>query len=73
MVRGSRERLSRVPGGYPPDRAEADLLRLKDVTFGRRLSDAEAFSPSLPDTIADALAAAVPVMRLLAGLVPVEG
>jgi uncharacterized protein (TIGR02453 family) len=66
------ERLTRVPRGFPPDHPEADLLRLKDVTFGRRLSDAEAFSPRLPDTIADALGAAVPVMRLLAGLVPAE-
>ena len=27
---------------------EADLLKLKDVTFGRRLSDADALSPDLP-------------------------
>jgi uncharacterized protein (TIGR02453 family) len=67
------ERLTRVPRGYPSDHPLADLLRLKDVTFGRRLSDAEALSPSLPDTIADALATAVPVMRLLGDLVPAEG
>lgn len=66
------ERLTRVPRGYPPDHPLADLLRLKDVTFGRRLSDAEALAPSLPDTIVDALAAAMPVLRLLAGLVPPE-
>jgi len=44
------------------------LLKLKDVTFGRRLSDEEALSPNLPDIVADDLAASVPVMRLLASL-----
>jgi uncharacterized protein (TIGR02453 family) len=63
------DRLTRVPRGYPPDHPEAELLRLKDVVFGRRLSDDEAFSADLPDTVADALGASVPVLRLLAGLV----
>ena len=40
--------LKRMPTGYPPDHPEALLLKLKDVTFGRRLSDAEALSPSCP-------------------------
>jgi uncharacterized protein (TIGR02453 family) len=62
------DRLSRVPRGFPPDHPEAELLKLKDVVFGRRLSDEEAFSAELPDTVADALAAAVPVLRLLGGL-----
>jgi uncharacterized protein (TIGR02453 family) len=62
------DRLSRVPRGFPPDHPDAELLKLKDVTFGRRLSDEEAFSAGLPDTVADALATAVPVLRLLAGL-----
>jgi len=65
------DRLSRVPRGYSADHPEAELLKLKDVVFGRRLSDAEAFSAQLPDVIADALAAAVPVLRLLASLAPV--
>jgi uncharacterized protein (TIGR02453 family) len=65
------ERLARVPRGLPPDHPEADLLRLKDVIFGRRLSDDEAFSPRLPDAIADSLEKAVPLLRLLAEL-PVE-
>ncbi|MGZ6339752.1 MAG: DUF2461 domain-containing protein, partial [Candidatus Limnocylindrales bacterium] len=64
------DRLKRVPAGFRADDPEADLLRLKDVTFGRRLSDAEALSADLPDTLADAFAAAVPVLRLLAGLTP---
>ncbi len=60
--------LKRVPTGFAPDHPDAELLKLKDVVFGRRLSDEEAFSPGLPDTLADALAAAVPVFRLLASL-----
>jgi uncharacterized protein (DUF2461 family) len=62
------ERLTRVPTGFAPDHPDASLLRLKDVTFGRHLSDDEAFSPDLPDTIAGALATAVPLLRLLASL-----
>ena len=62
------DRLQRVPSGYPSDHPDAELLKLKDVTFGRRLSDDEAFSPRLPDVVADEFAAAVPVMRVLASL-----
>jgi uncharacterized protein (TIGR02453 family) len=62
------DRLKRVPNGYPADHPQADLLRLKDVTFGRRLSDVEATSPDLPDVIAETLADAVPVMRFLSNL-----
>jgi uncharacterized protein (TIGR02453 family) len=60
--------LVRVPTGFPPDHAEAELLKLKDVTFGRRLSDAEALSPRLPDVICDCFEAAMPVMRYLAAI-----
>jgi len=60
------ESLKRVPPGYPADHPAADLLRKKNVTFGRRLSDAEALSPALPTTIADAFAVATPLMRWLA-------
>ena len=62
------ERLVRVPTGWPSDHPEAELLRLKDVTFGRRLTEDEALSPKLPAILADAFAAASPVMELLAGL-----
>jgi uncharacterized protein (TIGR02453 family) len=62
------EALKRVPSGYPPDHPDAELLRLKDVVFGRRLADRDVFSPELPDLLAEAFAAAVPVLRLLAGL-----
>jgi uncharacterized protein DUF2461 len=57
-----------VPPGYPADHPQADLLRLKDVVFGRRLSDKEALSPDLPELLTDALAAGVPVFRFLARL-----
>jgi uncharacterized protein (TIGR02453 family) len=60
--------LKRVPPGFPKDHPDADLLRLKDVTFGRRLADDEALSTGLPDILADAFADALPVVRLLAGL-----
>jgi uncharacterized protein (TIGR02453 family) len=60
--------LVRVPTGFPPDHPDVELLKLKDVTFGRRLSDAEAMSPRLPDVIADTFEAALPVMRYLAAI-----
>ncbi|HEV8516324.1 MAG TPA: DUF2461 domain-containing protein [Candidatus Limnocylindrales bacterium] len=66
------DRLKRVPSGFPPDHPEADLLRLKDVVFGRRLSDAECFSPALPDLLADAFEAATPALRFLARLKPAD-
>jgi len=62
------ERLKRVPPGFVADHAEAELLKLKDVTFGRRLTRDEALSPGLPDVLADTFSTAVPLMRLLADL-----
>ena len=64
------ERLKRVPPGFAADHPDAELLKLKDVTFGRDLSDDEILSPALPDTLADAFEAALPAFRLLAGLSP---
>jgi uncharacterized protein (TIGR02453 family) len=60
------ESLKRVPPGYEPDHPAADILRKKNVTFGRRLSDEEALSPSLPNVLADAFALGTPLMRYLA-------
>jgi uncharacterized protein (TIGR02453 family) len=60
------ESLKRVPTGFPADHPAADLLRKKNVTFGRRLSDADATSPSLPTVIADSFAIGTPLMRYLA-------
>ncbi len=62
----AHESLKRVPPGFPADHPNADLLRAKDVVFGRPMSDAEVCSPTLPDTIADAFSAGMPVFRLLA-------
>jgi uncharacterized protein (TIGR02453 family) len=62
------DRLKRGPTGFPPDHPDVELLKLKDVTFGRPLSDADVLAPDLPATIADTLANAVPLLRLLAGL-----
>jgi uncharacterized protein (TIGR02453 family) len=66
----AEDRLKRVPPGYPPDHPDAELLKLKDVLFGRRLTDAEALSPNLPDVLAGAFATATPMLRLLASLGP---
>jgi uncharacterized protein (TIGR02453 family) len=60
--------LKRAPSGYSPDDPDIELLKLKDVTFGRRLSDAEAASADLPATIATTLGVAVPLLELLASL-----
>jgi len=62
--------LKRMPQGYPADHPRADLLKLKDVTFGRELSEKEVLSGRLPQILADDFAAAVPVMRFLASLEP---
>jgi uncharacterized protein (TIGR02453 family) len=62
------DRLKRVPPGYPADHPEAELLKMKDVTFGRRLAADEVLSPRLPDVLTDAFAVALPTMRLLAEL-----
>ncbi len=64
----SHEPLKRVPPGYPADHPRADLLKSRDIVFGRRLADDEVLSPDLPDTLADAYAAAMPVFRFLATL-----
>ncbi|OGO52192.1 MAG: hypothetical protein A2Z32_12450 [Chloroflexi bacterium RBG_16_69_14] len=62
------DRLSRVPKGYRADHPDAELLKLKDVGFGRRLSDDDVGSVRLVDLIADTLALGVPMLRLLASL-----
>jgi uncharacterized protein (TIGR02453 family) len=62
------ESLKRVPPGYPPNHPAADLLRKKNVTFGRRLSDADATSPALPAVIAESFAVGTPLLRYLASI-----
>jgi uncharacterized protein (TIGR02453 family) len=62
------ELYKRVPPGYPADHPMAEQLRFKDVVFGRRLTDEEIHSPALPDILADAWAAAMPLFRFLATL-----
>lgn len=64
----SHESLKRIPAGYPQDHPMAEMFRWKDVVFGRRLSDAEVFSPDLPDLLAEGYATALPVFRFLATL-----
>jgi uncharacterized protein (TIGR02453 family) len=60
--------LVRVPTGFPYEHPDVELLKLKDVTFGRRLSDADALSPGLPDLLADTFETAMPLMRYLAAI-----
>jgi uncharacterized protein (TIGR02453 family) len=60
--------LKRAPAGFASDDPDIELLKLKDVTFGRRLSDAEAASADLPATVAATLSRAVPLLELLASL-----
>lgn len=62
------ESLRKVPPGYPAGHPAADTLRKKNVTFGRRLTDKEAYSPELPTILADAFAVATPFMRYLASV-----
>ncbi len=59
------ETVNRLPPGIPADHPDIDLLRLKTWEFGCHLADEEAFSPSLPVTIAAMLADADPVFELL--------
>jgi uncharacterized protein (TIGR02453 family) len=64
----THEMLKRVPPGLPADHPMADLLRYKDLVFGRYLTDKEVYSPELPDRLAQAYATATPVFRFLASL-----
>jgi uncharacterized protein (TIGR02453 family) len=69
----SGDRLKRAPAGIAPDHPEIELLRLKDVTFGRRLSDHDVESANLPATVAELLGRATPTLRLLAELPGADG
>jgi uncharacterized protein (TIGR02453 family) len=62
------DRLTRVPQGFAKNHPRAELLKLKDITFGRRLSDDEALSTDLPDILATDFTTAVPVFRMLGSL-----
>jgi uncharacterized protein (TIGR02453 family) len=62
------DQLKRVAPGFAADDPDADWLKLKDIIFGKRLADADVYTPELPDTIADGFAAAQPVMRFLASI-----
>jgi uncharacterized protein (DUF2461 family) len=60
--------LKRVPTGFAADHPHAELLKLKDVVFGRNLTDEEIFSRDLPDMLVEDFAAAMPVYRFLSTL-----
>ncbi len=68
----SGDSLKRVPTGFASDHPAAELLKLKDVTFGRPLSDDDVLSPDLTALLATTFAAAVPLLALLARLSPAE-
>jgi uncharacterized protein (TIGR02453 family) len=60
--------LKRVPTGFAADHPHAELLKLKDVVFGRTLEEEEIFSRTLPDILVEDFAAAMPVYRFLSTL-----
>ncbi len=62
------DRLKRAPKGFAQDDPDIELLKLKDVVFGRPLADADVMGSDLPAKIADTLVHATPLLRLLAGL-----
>jgi hypothetical protein len=62
------DRLSRVPKGFAADHPDAELLKLKDIGFGRRLADDDVGSTGIVDLIADTLVLGLPLLRLLANL-----
>lgn len=62
------DRLMRVPTGYPADHPDAELLKLKDVGFGRDLTPDEVASPDLPRVLADTYAAGRPLFELLSSV-----
>ena len=64
----SGAKLKRVPSGFQSDHPEAELLKQKDLTFGRRLADDDVMGPQLVDLVSDSFLVAVPVMRWLARL-----
>jgi uncharacterized protein (TIGR02453 family) len=64
----SGDKLQRVPPGFPKDHPEAELLKHKDFTFGKRLADDDVMSPRLPDVIAESFEVALPVVRFLGRL-----
>jgi uncharacterized protein (TIGR02453 family) len=61
-------RLTRVPRGFAPDHAAAHWLRFNSFTASRELTDAEALSPKLVDTILRDYAALLPMVRWLNGV-----
>jgi uncharacterized protein (DUF2461 family) len=61
----AEEELVRVPSGYAKDHPDGDLLRLKDLIFTRRLSDADVMSPDLVDILVNGFETARPVLDLL--------
>ncbi len=59
--------LTRVPRGYAPDHPAARWLRFNSFTASRSLSDRDARSPRLVDTIMQDYAALLPLVRWLNG------
>lgn len=66
------ERLKTAPQGYPRDHPEIELLRLKQVTVARPLSDAEVLRPRFLRETMTTVGAMRPFLRYLAGLAETE-
>jgi uncharacterized protein (TIGR02453 family) len=59
--------LTRMPRGYADTHPAATLLRHQSFTVGRPLTDAELFSPKLPDLLARDYARILPLVRWFNG------
>lgn len=59
--------LTRMPRGYADAHPAATLLRHQSYTVGHALSDAELFSPKLPDLLARDFARILPLVRWFNG------
>jgi TIGR02453 family protein len=65
----SGDSLKTAPSGYPKDHPDIELLRLKQLTAMRRLSDDELIAPDFIPRALDTFAAMRPFLRYLAKVV----
>ncbi|KAF4549863.1 Hypothetical protein D9617_19g101680 [Elsinoe fawcettii] len=61
--------LKTKPKGYEKDHVDIDLLRLKNFTIGRQLTDVEVVSPGFLDLVADLMGVMKPFIHYLNSIV----
>jgi uncharacterized protein (TIGR02453 family) len=64
------ERLARAPRGFAADHPDLDLLRLKELTVVRPLTDSEVLSPSLVQSSAKVFRTMKPLLDYLGSTLP---